>query len=73
MAENRDEYLEKLTNEYLPAFLAFAMKNINDLHEAEEFSQETAYQCVLAIDRADGGISNLNAFIWSIVHNIHEN
>ena len=71
MADYRKEYFDKLTNEYLPAFLAFGMKNINDLHEAEEFSQETAYQCVLAINKAES-IANFNAFIWGIVHNTYK-
>ena len=71
MTNIKNEYLDKLTNEYLSAFLAFGIKNINDLHEAEEFSQETAYQCVLAINKADN-ISNFNAFIWSIVHNTYK-
>jgi RNA polymerase sigma factor, sigma-70 family len=71
MADNKTEYLEKLTSEYLPAFLAFAIKNINNLHEAEEFSQETAYQCVLAINKTES-ISNFNAFIWGIVHNTYK-
>jgi len=69
---NKSDYLEKITD-YLPAFLAFAMKSINDLHEAEEFAQETAYQCVLAINKADtGGILNFNAFVWSIAHNTYK-
>ena len=70
---DKSEYLEKLTTDYLPVFLAFAIKNINDFNEAEEFSQETAYQCVLAINKSgSGGISNFNAFIWSIVHNTYK-
>ncbi|MDR0288036.1 MAG: sigma-70 family RNA polymerase sigma factor [Clostridiales bacterium] len=68
---NKSEYLEKLTADYLPAFLAFAVKNINNLHEAEEFAQETAYQCVLAINKP-GNITNFNAFVWSIVHNTYK-
>ena len=71
MADTKQKHLDTLTNDYLPAFLAFGLKNINDLHEAEEFSQETAYQCVLAIHKADS-ISNLNAFIWSIAHNTYK-
>ena len=71
MANIKIEYLDRLTNEYLPAFLAFGIKNISNLHEAEEFSQETAYQCVLAINKADS-ISNFNAFIWSVAHNTYK-
>jgi len=65
-------YLEKITVDYLPAFLSFAMKNINDLHEAEEFSQEVAYQCVLAITKSRGDFSNFNGFVWSIAHNTYK-
>lgn len=69
--EVKPEYFEKLTNDYLPAFLAFAIKNISDIHEAENFAQETAYQCVIALSKTDN-ISNFNAFIWSIVHNTYK-
>jgi len=69
---DKTEYVEMLTKKYLPAFHAFALKNVRDPHEAEELSQETAYQCVSAIHKTDGGIFNFNAFIWSIVHNTYK-
>jgi len=68
----KSEYLDVLISDYLPAFLAFAIKNTNNLHEAEELSQETAYQCVLAINKSDGNISNFNAFVWGIAHNSYK-
>jgi RNA polymerase sigma-70 factor (ECF subfamily) len=68
---NTSEYLTRLTADYLPVFFAFAVKNMNNLHEAEEFSQEAAYQCVLAIHRVDR-ISNFNAFVWSVTHNTYK-
>jgi RNA polymerase sigma-70 factor (ECF subfamily) len=68
----KSEYFEILTSDYLPAFLAFAIKNTNNLHEAEELSQETAYQCVLAIRKSEGSISNFNAFVWGIAHNSYK-
>jgi RNA polymerase sigma factor (sigma-70 family) len=68
---NKQDYFEKLTNEYLSAFFAFGMKNTNDAHEAEEFAQEAAYQCVLAINKAEN-IQNFNGFVWSVAHNTYK-
>lgn len=71
MANSKPEYLEKLATEYLPAFFAFGMKNTTDAHEAEEFAQEAAYQCVLAINRTEN-ISNFNGFVWGVAHNTYK-
>ena len=71
MSADKTGYFEKLTADYLPAFFAFGMKNIGDAREAEEFAQETAYQCVLAIHKTDR-ITNFNAFIWSVAHNTYK-
>lgn len=64
-------YLEDLTTSYLPAFFAFGMKNTTNAHEAEEFAQEAAYQCVLAINKTQK-IQNFNAFVWGIAHNTYK-
>ncbi|MCL2213413.1 MAG: sigma-70 family RNA polymerase sigma factor [Oscillospiraceae bacterium] len=68
---DKTELLHRLTTEYLPAFLAFAIKNTNNLPEAEELAQETAFQCVLAINKTES-IANFNAFVWSIAHNTYK-
>lgn len=69
---NREEQLYQLENNYLNAFLAFAIKKINNYDEAEELAQEISYQCVIAIEK--GSIHhNFNAFMWSIAHNTFKN
>lgn len=69
---NRQEQLHQLEKNYLNAFLAFAIKKINNYDEAEELAQEISYQCVIAIEK--GLIrDNFNAFIWSIAHNTFKN
>lgn len=68
----REEQLHQLQNNYLNAFLAFAIKKINNYEEAEELAQEISYQCVIAIEK--GTVRhNFNAFMWSIAHNTFKN
>jgi len=67
-AVTKEEQLKNITDQYLPAFLGFAISKTGNFAEAEELAQEIAFQCVLAIDQ--GKIKrNFNAYIWSIAHN----
>jgi len=66
-----DENIQILTNEYLKPFHAFAINRTNNAHEAEELAQEIAYQCVAAL-RKQHNINDLNAFLWSVAHNVYK-
>ena len=49
----KEEQLRKLTDEYLPAFLGFAINKVGDISESEELAQEIAFQCVIAVNRGN--------------------
>jgi RNA polymerase sigma factor (sigma-70 family) len=68
---DRNDQLEKLTQNYLAAFLSFAFKRINNLYEAEELAQEIAYQCDVSISKGKS-IERFDAFIWSVAHNTYK-
>jgi RNA polymerase sigma factor (sigma-70 family) len=64
----KEEQLQKITAEYLTAFLGFAINKIGNITEAEELAQEIAFQCIVAVNR--GNISeNFDSYIWSIAYN----
>lgn len=69
--ENKQKHLQTLTNEYVQAFLHFAMKRTNQFVDAEELTQEMMYHCIRAIQNHDH-IEDLNAFLWSIAHNTYK-
>ncbi|MBQ8287162.1 MAG: sigma-70 family RNA polymerase sigma factor [Clostridia bacterium] len=60
--------MQRLTEEFLPAFLGFSIQKIGNIKEAEELSQEIAYQCVIAIRKGNIG-ENFEAYLWTIAHN----
>lgn len=64
----KNEQLNKITSEYLSAFLGFAIHKIGNFSEAEELAQEIACQCVIAVRR---GIpeEKFDAYLWSVAHN----
>lgn len=64
----KNEQLKRLTEQFLPAFLAFSIHRIGNFHEAEELAQEITFRAVQAIER--GGIrENFDGYLWSIAHN----
>ncbi|HOP10193.1 MAG TPA: sigma-70 family RNA polymerase sigma factor [Oscillospiraceae bacterium] len=64
----REEQLRKITEQYLSAFLGFAVNKIGNISEAEELAQEITFQAVAAVNR--GNINeNFDSYIWSIAHN----
>ncbi len=71
MNETIKQKLEVLSNEYIEAFLVFAVKRTNNLNEAEELSQEITFECVKAIHNKTN-IQNFNAYLWSIAHNTYK-
>jgi RNA polymerase sigma factor (sigma-70 family) len=64
----KKEQLRMLTDEYLPAFLGFAINKAGDISESEELAQEIAFQCVIAINHGDIR-ENFNSYIWGVAHN----
>ena len=60
--------MQRLSQEFLPAFLGFSIQKIGNIKEAEELSQEIAYQCVIAIRKGNIG-ENYEAYLWTIAHN----
>ena len=68
---DKNEQLQKITDEYLTAFLGFSINKLGNITEAEELSQEIAFQCIVAINR--GSINkNFNSYVWSIAHNTYK-
>lgn len=64
----KKEQLQKISEEYLSAFLGFAIQKLGDFAEAEELAQEIAFQAVVAVRR--GNVQkNFDAYLWSIAHN----
>jgi RNA polymerase sigma factor (sigma-70 family) len=68
---DKDKQLHKITSEYLPAFLGFAINKIGNISEAEELAQEVAFQCLIAINKQKD-IHNFDAYIWSIAYNTYK-
>ena len=64
----KEEQLQKITDEYLTAFLGFAINKVGSITESEELAQEIAFQCMVAINKGYVG-DNFNSYIWSIAHN----
>lgn len=71
MASQMNEQIQKLTIEYLDAFMAFCIKRTNNTNQAEELAQEIAYQCIIAIKKGRCK-DNFNAYLWSIAHNTYK-
>ena len=44
----KNEQLKRLTEQFLPAFLAFSIHRIGNFHEAEELAQEITFRAVQA-------------------------
>ena len=67
----KEDLMRRLTEEYLNAFLAFAVSRTGNGYEAEELAQEIACRCTEAI--AVGKIrENFDAYLWSIAHNTYK-
>ena len=64
----KDEQLQKIIDEYMSAFLGFAINKLGNITEAEELAQEIVFQAILAVNRGDIR-DNFNAYIWSIAYN----
>ena len=62
---NRDELMELFEKEYLSKIFGFSVMKTNSRADAEDLSQEIAYQIIRAID-AGKKIENFSAFIWSV-------
>ncbi len=60
--------MQRLTKDFLPAFLGFAIQKIGNLAESQELAQEIAYQCVIAIRKGNVG-EQFDAYLWSVAHN----
>ncbi len=67
----REELTALLKEEYLSKIFGFSVIKMNNRTEAEDLSQEIAYQILHAIN-AGKEIKNFNAFVWSVsVHTFH--
>ena len=62
---NRDELMELFEKEYLSKIFGFSVMKTNSRADAEDLSQEIAYQMIRAID-AGKKIENFSTFIWSV-------
>ena len=54
-----------LLEQYLPRIFGFSVMKTNSRAEAEDLSQDIAYQVLRAIN-AGKKIENFNAFVWSV-------
>lgn len=62
---NRDELMILLEKEYLSKIFGFSVMKMNSRADAEDLSQEIAYQIIRAINTGKD-IENFNAFVWSV-------
>lgn len=66
------EQIELILREYVEHFFGFAMRRTNNAGEAEELSQEIAFQVVTALRKAGERVHKLDAYLWSIAHNTYK-
>ncbi len=69
--ESADRLLTLLTEEFLPAFLIFALHRTPGRDTAEELVQEIACQAVSAIRRG-AEIRDPASYFWSVAHNTYK-
>lgn len=70
--QTKDELKEIIANDYLKRFFTFFVGRTHSITEAEDLSQKTACDCLDSIDRVEF-IYNVNAYFWSIAHNVYKN
>ncbi len=68
---NRQE-VEKTITEYLKPVFGFALKRCNNIHDAEDLSQEIVMRAFRALLVKDD-IADMGKFIWAIAHNALSN
>lgn len=69
--QNIEQLKELVANEYLNRFLIFYISKTSSIQDAEDLSQKAACECLDALNRVE--MKNVNAYFWSIAHNIYKN
>ena len=68
-----NNYAKIIAEQYLKQFYAFALSRTHNVTEAEDLSQEIAYQALYALSKTkEGDIENLSKYIWSVAHNTYK-
>lgn len=70
--QNKEQLKELIANEYLNRFLTFYISRTSSIQDAEDLSQKAASECLDALNRVQD-IKNVNAYFWSVAHNIYKN
>lgn len=70
--QNKEQLKELIANEYLNRFLTFYLSRTLTVQDAEDLSQKAACECLDALDKVKE-IKNINAYFWSVAHNIYKN
>ena len=68
--QNKDQLKELIASEYLNRFLTFYISRTSSIQDAEDLSQKAACECLDALARVED-IKNINAYFWSIAHNVY--
>lgn len=70
--QNKEQLKELIASEYLNRFLTFYISRTSSIQDAEDLSQKAACECLDALSRVEE-IKNVNAYFWSIAHNVYKN
>lgn len=68
---NRQD-VEKTITEYLKPIFGFALKRCNNIHDAEDMSQEIIIKAFRALLIKDD-VADMGKFVWTVAHNTLSN